>query len=99
MTSFTRKLFVRDPAAEAAYHDFQRAQRLDQPAQPRPGSMATFATLAAARLSGFVSPLAAVRQGGRTQFGHRPRGQAACATLCGHPACKHGCTGIGRQGA
>lgn len=60
MTSYTKKLYNRDPAAAMAFY---RAQEFEHQAT----------------------------------FGKRTPSltQTACATLCSHPACKHGCTDAG----
>lgn len=82
MTSFTKALYRRDPAAADAFYKHQQFEH-----------MASFGRTPAPSLasSGKVS-------GHQATFGKRvPSGLQACAASCGHPACKHGCTLIGRN--
>lgn len=68
MTSFTKALYRRDPAAAEAFH---KAQQFEHKLQ-----------------YGKHTQLAS--------FGLRPDPEDAaayaCSKLCGHPACRHGCT-------
>lgn len=82
MTSFTRKLFNRDPAAAEAYQrhsEFERAREIEL----RYGKNVTLAQFTPAH-----------HKIERT-FGKRKAmpGRFACAELCGHPACSNGCVG------
>lgn len=96
MTSYTRKLYSRDPGAARAAEDFARQSKLDraQDATLRYGKVPTLAC--------FHSDRALYRRA----FGKReiavPIGGCrvtACAANCGHRACSNGCTLQGRGGS
>lgn len=84
MTSYTRKLYSRDPGAARAAEDFARQSKLEraQDATLRYGKVPTLAC--------FHSDRALYQRA----FGRRssPVPHKACAALCGHPACSSGCT-------
>lgn len=81
MTSFTKALYRRDPAAaEAFYKDQQFEQRLTY------GKSTQLACFTPA-----VTPV--VRNFGQ----RTPSGLVGCAQLCGHPGCAQGCTLVGRR--
>lgn len=72
MTSFTKALYRRDPAAAERFYEQQKYEHIAAFGRNPTGSIPS--------------------------FGKRiPSGLTACAASCGHPACKHGCTLIGRQ--
>lgn len=80
MTSFTKALYNRDPAAADAYYRASNYERMM--VQGRPGAI----TLACFTPS---------TEGYRPMFGkrkHTPRAGNACIETCGHPACAQGCT-------
>lgn len=68
MTSFTKALYRRDPAAAEAFHKAQQ----------------------------FEHKMTYGKQTQLASFGLRPQPEDhaayACAALCGHPACRSGCT-------
>lgn len=80
MTSYTRKLYNRDPAAARA---FEKAQSFENKLVY--GKAVTLAQFA-------LVPLPKAAFGKRTPL----VGNTACAASCGHPACAHGCTRWGR---
>lgn len=82
MTSFTRKLYAKDPAAAEA---FRQAQSFD--ARLEYGKAVTLACFTP-RQHGLVPAF-----GKRV-----PAGSIACATNCRHPACTRGCTLTTRNG-
>lgn len=85
MTSFTRKLYSKDPAAARAAEDFMRQSKAEraQDVTLRYGKTPTLAC--------FHSDRALIeRSFGKRQFPPMPN--KACAALCGHPACTQGCT-------
>jgi hypothetical protein len=87
MTSFTKALYRRDPKAAEAFY---RNQQFEQKGfQGRPGPALTYGRQT--QLSQFD---AAQRQCHQAPFGRRVAldSATACDTLCGHPACTHGCT-------
>jgi hypothetical protein len=83
MTSFTRKLYNRDPAAARAFEKAQAFER--QLVYGRTPTLACFTPS---------------HNGLHPSFGKRMlQPQSACASSCGHPACKDGCTLIMQNGA
>lgn len=83
MTSFTKALYRRDPAAAEAFHEQQKFEH-----RIKYGRTPTLVQFTAAFHA--VQPV----------FGRRGPSlpsQHACAASCGHPACKDGCTLIGRM--
>lgn len=76
MTSFTRKLFNRDPAAAAA---FEQSQRFDHRlVYGKHVTLAGFTMASRPVMASFGKRAAS--------------GKQACLQRCGHPACKAGCT-------
>ena len=76
MTSFTKALYRRDPAAAEEFH---RQQTFEHKATyGKTPTLACFTPQAHGLKPAFGK--------------RAPSGQKACAASCGHPACKHGCT-------
>lgn len=87
MTSFTKALYRRDPAAAEAFYDNQKFET--RHTYGRHPTLPQF-TLAFQTSQGSV----AAPQGRRMHFGLRsqpPTDRKACSEPCGHPACSHGC--------
>jgi len=87
MTSFTKALYRRDPAAAEAFYEQQRIEnRMQYGRHPTlPQFTLAFHTPAAAAAAPHPVPT----------FGRRPQpphGRTACTANCGHPACSNGCT-------
>lgn len=88
MTSYTKKLYARDPKAADAFHQAQQFEhRLTY------GKHVTLACFTAAShnlpAKGFTRP-----DVGQAPFGKRetpPSAAHACKQVCGHPACSQGC--------
>lgn len=108
MTSFSRKLYDKDPAAARAAEDFARQNRfqraeLDALCYGKTTDLPQFSADRALYTRAFQSPLekrAFSRPSlPQVSFGRReapPVPHKACATPCGHPACSNGCTLAGR---
>lgn len=91
MTSFTKALYRRDPAAAEAFH---RAQQFEH--KMTYGKNATLACFTLpGRSGGFESAHHNVKPVFGKRTGNTP---TACAASCGHPACANGCTLVGQQG-
>lgn len=83
MTSYTKALYRRDPAAAEAFYRQQKHEQIAAFGRNSTGSIPAFGRDSAPQRA----------------FGKRiPSGLEACAASCGHPACKHGCTLLGQQG-
>jgi hypothetical protein len=81
MTSFTKALYRRDPAAAQAFY---RQQQFEQKlTYGKHTQLACFTPATAPTVKQF---------GQRT-----PSGLVGCAQLCSHPACSQGCTLVGRR--
>jgi hypothetical protein len=111
MTSFTKALYRRDPAAAEA---FRRHSKLDRLVYGKVPTLACF-TMADhqppaqdGRKAAHIEPEFDVNASlqrfadrsfkPRTGFGQRtPTGVVGCATRCGHPGCAQGCTLQGRK--
>lgn len=82
MTSFTRKLYARDPAAAEA---FRAASEFETKLQyGKAVTLAGFAPSAHGPVPSFGKRL--------------PSGSHGCEQNCRHPACTHGCTLVTRNG-
>jgi hypothetical protein len=94
MTSYTRKLFSRDPGAAKAAEDFARTSKFDR--QQDMTRKAGLASLVPELRYGKVPTLACFHEDRaliERTFGRRQSLPArACPTNCGHPACFEGCT-------
>jgi hypothetical protein len=80
MTSFSRKLYNRDPAAAAAFYKAQQFER-----QIVYGKTPTLACFTPSHNG--LRPVFGKRHLAPHQV---------CAASCGHPACTNGCTLVGR---
>ena len=86
MTSYTKKLYERDPDAAEAFHRQDRFEKAQSEAL-RYGRVPTLACFHSDR----AKPV---------PFGKRsvpPVPHKACSSLCGHPSCSNGCTLAGRE--
>jgi hypothetical protein len=82
MTSFTRKLYNRDPAAAEA---FRSAASIETKMHyGKAVTLACFTPSAHGLVPAFGKRL--------------PSGHTGCARNCRHPACSHGCTLVARNG-
>jgi hypothetical protein len=95
MTSYTRKLYARDPAAAEAFNRQQQFEhRITYGKHTQLVGFGFKDGLDASGRLRITDPTA-----GRNQFGERvamPR-QFACSHNCGSPACTKGCTLISRK--
>lgn len=103
MTSYTKALYRRDPAAADAFYKAQLFEH--KLTYGRHVQLAQF-NISQAKDTPKGAPkdwsaLQRQSQQGQTHqavFGKRiPSGLQACAANCGHPACKTGCTLLGRS--
>ena len=78
MTSFTKALYRRDPAAANEFH--RQSSYEQRAAHGRPGTITYGKTT---QLASF---------GLRQPTEEQRAAASACAAPCGHPACKYGCT-------
>ena len=83
MTSFTKALYRRDPAAALAFYEQQKFEAKSAPRQPGMPTL-TFASNATSHVV-FGKRQAVLGRG------------TACAASCGHPACANGCTRWGKH--
>lgn len=100
MTSFTRKLYSRDPGAARAAEDFARQNKFDR--QQDLTRKAGLAPLVPELRYGKTTTLACFHSDRaliERSFGKRRSlpliPGTACDQLCGHPGCTRGCTGAG----